>query len=88
MEKENIQTSNKKILRGKVVSNKMKDTIVIEVSRFVKHSKYKKFIKKTKKHMAHDKGNTKQIGDLVSIQEVRPISKRKSFILIENQEKK
>ena len=39
-------------------------------------------MKKTKKHMAHDKGNTKQIGDIVSIKEVRPMSKRKSFIVI------
>ena len=84
MEKENTQISNKKVFHGKVVSNKMRDTIVVEVSRFVKHSKYKKFIKKTKKHMAHDEGNTKQIGDLVSIQEVRPISKNKKFIVINN----
>ena len=82
MEKKNIQINNKKVLRGKVVSDKMKDTIVVEVSHFVKHPKYKKFMKKTKKHMAHDKGNTKQIGDIVSIKEVRPMSKRKSFIVI------
>ena len=82
MEKKNIQINNKKVLRGKVVSDKMKDTVVVEVSHFVKHPKYKKFMKKTKKHMAHDKGNTKQIGDIVSIEEVRPMSKRKSFIVI------
>lgn len=70
-----------KKLSGTVVSNKMKDTIVVEVSRFVKHPKYEKFIKRSKKFKAHDAGNTKQIGEKVVIVETKPISKDKQFIV-------
>ena len=73
--------ATQKSFSGTVVSNKMKDTIVVAVSRYTKHPKYKKFIKSTKKFMAHDEGNTKEIGDKVSIEETRPISKNKKFIL-------
>jgi small subunit ribosomal protein S17 len=75
--------NKKKVFSGVVVSNKMKDSIVVEVSKYTKHPKYKKFIKKTKKYMAHDEGNTKEIGDKVEIMETRPISKNKKFILVE-----
>lgn len=71
-----------KILRGIVVSDKMKDTAVISVVRFVKHSKYKKYYKVSKKYKAHNAGNTKKIGDKVEIKECRPISKDKHFIII------
>lgn len=80
--KENKKNDTGKKLNGIVVSDKMKDTVVVEVSRYVKHPKYKKFIKSTKKHMAHDEGNTKQIGDKVTIKETKPVSKRKSFIIV------
>lgn len=81
--KNNINTkSNRKILSGVVVSDKMKDTIVVLVSRFVKHKKYGKFISKDKKFKAHDAGNTKKIGDKVDIEECRPISKDKHFKVI------
>lgn len=72
-----------KILSGVVVSDKMKDTIVVAVTRFVKHPKYRKFIKRVKKYHAHDAGNTKKMGDLVSIQESKPISKTKHFVVKE-----
>lgn len=77
-------TSNtsKKIVSGVVVSDKMKDTIVVEVSRFVKHPKYDKYISISKKFKAHDAGNTKKIGDKVSIEECAPISKDKHFRVI------
>ena len=71
-----------KILRGVVLSDKMKDTIVVEVVRFVKHLKYKKYHKINKKFKAHDAGNTAKIGDKVSIKEGRPISKDKHFTLV------
>lgn len=71
-----------KILSGKVVSVKMKDTIVVAVDRFVKHSKYDKFFKITKKFKAHDLGNTKKVGEVVSIVECRPISKDKHFKIV------
>jgi small subunit ribosomal protein S17 len=83
MEKEPIQqTTGGKRLRGVVVSTKMKDTIVVAVTRYVQHPKYKKFMKRVKKHMAHDAGNTAQVGDTVVIREVRPLSKRKAFTLV------
>mgnify|MGYP001613986013 CR=1 FL=1 len=71
-----------KILSGTVTSDKMKDTIVVEVSRFVEHSKYKKRIKINKKYKVHDAGNTKKIGDRVEIVETRPISKSKHFKIV------
>jgi len=66
-------------LDGIAVSDKMKDTVVVAVNRFVKHPKYHKFIKITKKYKADDKGNTKKIGDKVEIVECKPISKDKNF---------
>lgn len=77
---ESVKTT-RKIFNGIVVSNKMKDTIVVAVSRYTKYPKYKKFLKSTKKYMAHDKGNTKKIGDNVRIESTRPISKNKKFIV-------
>ncbi len=72
-----------KILSGVVVSDKMKDTSTVKVSRFVKHPKYGKFLKVDKKYKAHDLGNTKKIGDKVEIQECAPISKDKHFKIVE-----
>jgi len=73
-----------KILSGTVVSDKMKDTIVVSVERYEKHPKYGKFIKQRKKFKAHDTGNTAKIGDKVQIIETGPISKDKHFRLISN----
>jgi small subunit ribosomal protein S17 len=72
----------RKQLKGKVVSDKMKDTIVVQVSRYVKHPKYQKFMHLRKKYKAHDAGNTKKIGDVVTIEETAPISKDKHFRVI------
>jgi len=82
--KENKDTtiSAGKTLSGVVVSDKMKDTVVVKVSRFVKHPKYGKFLSRDKKFKAHDAGNTKKIGDKVSIIECAPISKDKTFKII------
>jgi len=74
--------TNKKTLQGTVVSDAMDKTVVVEVGRFVKHPKYKKFYTITKKHHAHDEKNHYKIGDVVEITETRPISKKKSFIVI------
>lgn len=71
-----------KIFEGVVVSDKMKDTCVVLVKRYVKDPKYGKFIVRSKKFKADDKGNTKKIGDKVSIEECRPISKDKHFKII------
>jgi small subunit ribosomal protein S17 len=68
---------------GVVVSNKMEKSIVVAVKRKVKHPIYGKFINKTKKLMAHDEENTCNIGDTVRISETRPLSKIKTWRLIE-----
>ena len=76
------QTSNGRVLRGKVVASKMTDTITVAVERYVKHPKYKKYLRRTKKYLVHDAGNTAKVGEVVDIIETRPISKRKSFKLV------
>lgn len=75
------QPTRGKVLSGVVVSNKMKDTVVVSVERYEKHPKYEKFIKRRKKFKAHDLGNTKSIGEKVEIVESKPISKDKHFIV-------
>ena len=71
-----------KILKGVVTSDKMDKTIVVKVTRFVEHKKYGKRIKKAKKYKAHDENNIKKIGDIVEIEETRPISKDKKFKVV------
>lgn len=75
-------TNNGRVLRGTVVASKMQDTITVAVERYVKHPKYKKYLRRTKKYLVHDAGNTAQVGDKVEIKEVRPMSKRKRFALV------
>jgi len=74
--------TNTRVLRGKVVSTKMKDTITVAVERYVQHPKYKKYLRRTKKYLVHDAGNTAAEGMLVDIRETRPLSKRKRFELV------
>ena len=70
------------IKTGVVVSNKMQKTVVVKVSTKVKHRLYKKLITKTKKFKAHDEKNSCQPGEIVTIQECKPISKEKSWRVI------
>lgn len=79
-----IKTENIKgrVLQGTVVASKMQDTCTVAVERYVKHPKYKKFVRLTKKFLVHDQGNTAVVGEKVSIVETRPISKRKRFALL------
>ncbi len=72
---------------GKVVSNKMDKTIVVAIQDNVKHSLYKKIIKRTIKLKAHDEQNVCNIGDRVEIMETRPLSKDKRWRLVEVIEK-
>ncbi len=84
------ETTTKKIVRekvGKVVSNKMQKSIVVAIERREQHPIYKKFMKKTTKIMAHDEKNEASIGDTVRISEFRPMSKHKSWKLVEIVEK-
>jgi small subunit ribosomal protein S17 len=62
----------------------MKDTITVAVERYVKHPKYKKYQRRTKKYLVHDAGNTAKEGQVVDIRETRPLSKRKHFELVTN----
>ncbi len=75
-------TNNGKTLQGIVVKAAMQDTCTVAVERYVKHAKYEKFLKSTKKYLVHDAGNTAKVGEKVVIQEVKPISKRKHFALV------
>ena len=78
--KDNANKTNKGgEMTGVVVSTKMKDTVVVKVKRFVKHPKYDKYMSIDKKFKAHDAGNTKQVGDKVTIVETAPISKDTRF---------
>lgn len=76
-------TNNGKKLQGIVVKAAMQDTCTVAVERYVKHPKYEKFLKSTKKYLVHDAGNTAKVGEKVVIAEVKPISKRKFFTLVE-----
>src|SRR5881394_1769516 len=68
---------------GRVVSNKMKKSVTVSVERLVKHPAYGKFIRRTTKIMAHDEEGTCREGDTVAIVECRPISKNKSWRVVE-----
>ena len=74
----------KRILTGTVVSSNADKTIVVKVTRRVKHNLYKKIISRSKKYHAHDENNTYKLGDIVNIIESRPISKLKTWIALEN----
>lgn len=75
-------TKNNKILRGTVISDKMDKTVVVAVTRFVKHPKYHKYLKVTKKYKAHDEANAHKVGAKVEMKQTRPLSKDKRFIIV------
>lgn len=72
-------TSIKRTLIGRVVSDKMEKTVTVLVERKVKHPVYGKVLVRSKKYHAHNEGNTAQAGDLVQIEESRPISRTKAW---------
>jgi small subunit ribosomal protein S17 len=76
-----MTTLKKQTLQGKVVKDKMQKTVVVEVSRYVKHPKYGKYYSIDKKIKAHDENNEYKVGDMVEITSTRPISKGKSFVV-------
>ena len=73
----------RKVLTGRVVSNRMDKTVVVAVETLKQHPLYKKVIRRRKKYMAHDAENQCQIGDLVRIVESRPLSRRKRWVVTE-----
>ena len=81
------QRNIRKERTGLVTSNKMDKSIVVNVRRIVKHARYGKFIKKSTKLMVHDEKNECGIGDIVRVMETRPLSKNKSWRLLEITEK-
>lgn len=82
-EKKNTEIKHRRVLAGVVVSDKMKNTVVVEVSRLVKHSKYLKYFRVTKRYKADNPNDIKKLGDKVKIEECRPISKDKHFKIIQ-----
>ncbi len=68
---------------GRVVSDKMQKTIVVAVESFKQHPLYKKNYRWTKRYKAHDEENTARVGDIVRIEECRPLSKEKRWLLVE-----
>jgi small subunit ribosomal protein S17 len=74
-------------LTGRVVSDKMQKTIAVEISRLIKHPMYGKYVRRTTKLLAHDENGESHIGDLVTITPCRPLSRRKSWRLVEVVEK-
>ena len=73
----------KRVLTGRVTSDKQDKTVTVLVERRIMHPLYKKFIRRSKKYAAHDEMNLCREGDMVSIEECRPISKRKSWLVIQ-----
>jgi small subunit ribosomal protein S17 len=74
-------------LTGRVVSDKMQKTIAVEIERLIKHPMYGKYVRRTTKLLAHDENGESHIGDLVTITPCRPLSRRKSWRLVEVVEK-
>ena len=80
-----MENKNKKIrtLKGVVTSDKMQKTVVVAITKLTKHPKYKKYYKVTKKFKVHDENREYHIGDKVIIQETRPVSKDKRWVVVE-----
>ncbi len=72
----------KRILNGVVVSDKNDKTIIVKVERRFAHPEMKKTVRSTKRYHAHDEGNTAKVGDLVRIEECKPISKQKRWTIV------
>jgi len=76
---ETAERRNRRTLQGLVVSNKMEKTVVVRVTRHVKHARYRKYVRDSKKYLAHDETQECKIGDLVTIVETRPLSRNKRW---------
>ena len=78
-----MESTNPRILTGIVTSNKSDKTVTVKIERKVKHPLYGKVIKRATKVHAHDENNIASIGDIVSVKECRPISKTKTWVLVQ-----
>lgn len=79
------KTTGRRTLTGRVVSDKMDKTITVEVTRRVKHPQYRKYVNLSKRYKAHDPENKYQVDDVVVIEESRPLSKTKRWVVVEAQ---
>ena len=82
-----VERSNKRRIKGVVISNKMDKTIVVKAERLVKHSVFHKYVRRHTKYKAHDEQNQCKLGDTVLIIEARPLSKEKRWRMLEIMEK-
>jgi small subunit ribosomal protein S17 len=82
-EETKVQAKGARTLTGRVVSTKMQKTVAVEIERLVKHGVYGKYIRRTTKLLAHDEKGASHEGDLVKIAPCRPMSRRKSWQLVE-----
>ena len=80
---ETVEQTTGKIMIGKVVSDKMQKTIVVQVERTVTHPKYGKILRRRSKLHAHDENEVCKVGNIVKIRESRPLSKLKNWVLVE-----
>lgn len=78
-----VTNGGRRQVRGRVTSNKMDKTVVVEVERTVKHPRYHKYIKQVRSFKAHDEENACQLNDVVIIEESRPLSRTKRWRVIE-----
>ena len=86
-EEKKVEAKGARTLTGRVVSTKMQKTVAVEIERLVKHGVYGKYIRRTTKLLAHDEKGASHEGDLVKIAPCRPMSRRKSWQLVEVLEK-
>ncbi|MDR1150761.1 MAG: 30S ribosomal protein S17 [Clostridiales bacterium] len=75
--------NKRRILFGKVVSDKMNKTVVVEIVKHIKHKLYKKVLTRTKRYKSHDENNSCKIGDRIKMMETRPLSKTKRWRIVE-----
>lgn len=78
-----VTTGRRRRLRGRVVSDKMDKTVVVEVARTVKHPRYRKYVTHVRTFKAHDEENDYKVDDLVVIEESRPLSRTKRWVVVE-----
>jgi len=77
-----MERNMRKVRKGTVISDKMDKTVVVKVETLKKHPKYHKFVKRSKKYIAHDENNECRIGDIVELMETRPLSKTKRWRVV------
>lgn len=77
------RSSGRRTLVGRVVSDKMDKTVIVQVDRKVLHPRYKKYVSRRKKYSAHDEANSCNVDDMVVIEESRPLSRNKRWVVVE-----